>query len=86
MQKGRHATIAVRVHLVVHDANTGMLLYEAERAMPSYSNTIDACRKTGVEKVKRLASEYRNTYSAASANVDCEWRRGVAPFRSRVTP
>ena len=37
----------VVLHLVVHDANTGMLLYEAERAMPSYANTIDACRKTG---------------------------------------
>ena len=40
----------VVLHLVVHDANTGMLLYEAERAMPSYANTIDACRKTGVAK------------------------------------
>ena len=69
----------VVLHLVVHDANTGVLLYEAERAMPSYANTIDACRKTGVEKAKRLATKYRNTYPAASANVDCEWRRGVAP-------
>ena len=69
----------VVLHLVVHDANTGMLLYETERAMPSYANTIDACRKTGVAKAKRLASEYRNTYPAVSTNVDCEWRRGVAP-------
>ena len=68
----------VVLHLVVHDANTGMLLYEAEREMPSYA-TIDACRKTSVEKARRLASEYRKTYPAASANVDCEWRRGVAP-------
>ena len=44
--------------------------------MPSYTNTINACRKTGVAKAKRLASEYRNTYPAASANVDCEWRQG----------
>jgi hypothetical protein len=70
------AAIAV-LHLVVHDANTG-LLYDAERAMPSYANTIEACRKTGVERAKRLACEYHKTYPAASANVDCEWRRGFA--------
>jgi hypothetical protein len=46
--------------------------------MPSYANSIEACRKTGVDKAGRLASEYRKTYPNASANVDCEWRRGIA--------
>ena len=69
----------VVLHLVVHDANTGLLLYEASRAMPSYANSIETCRKTGIDKARRLASEYRKTYPNASANVDCEWRRGGAP-------
>jgi hypothetical protein len=45
--------------------------------MPSYINSIEACRVSGVEKAKTIASEYRKTYPAASANVDCEWRRGT---------
>lgn len=67
----------VVLHLLVHDTKTGALLYEGTRTMPSYANSIEDCRKTGVEKAKLLAAEYRKAYPAASANVDCEWRRGV---------
>jgi hypothetical protein len=44
--------------------------------MPSFVNSIENCRKEGVNKAQRLAAEYLKTYPAASANVDCEWRRG----------
>ncbi len=71
-------TAIVVLHLAVHDTNTGALLYEAERVMPSYATSIEACRMTGVEKARRLASQYRKTYPDASANVDCEWRRGTS--------
>jgi hypothetical protein len=69
----------VVLHLAVRDANAGALLYEAEHVMPSYATSIETCRKTGVEKARRLASQYRKTYPNASANVDCEWRSGEAP-------
>lgn len=72
-------TATVVLHLLVHDGNTGVLLYEAHRVMPSYASSIEACRESGVEKAVRLAAEYRKTYPNASANVDCELRRGVAP-------
>ena len=72
-------TAIVVLHLVVHDTNTGALLYEATRAMPSYANSIEACRRTGIERARRLAIKYRKTYALASANVDCEWRRGAVP-------
>jgi hypothetical protein len=79
MEAAMHTLTAIVVlHLVVHDCNTGALLYEARRVMPSYANSIEACRKTGVDKAWRLASEFRKTYPNASANVDCEWRRGIA--------
>ena len=68
----------VVLHLVVHDCHTGALLFEATRQMPSYANSIAACRATGIEKAHRLAAEFRKVHLAASANVDCEWRRGVA--------
>jgi hypothetical protein len=67
----------VVLHLLVHDTTTGALLYEGTRAMPSYANSIEDCRKTGIEKARELTAEYRKAYAAASANVDCEWRRGV---------
>ena len=70
-------TTIVVLHLLVHDTKTGALLYEATRAMPSYANSIEDCRKTGVEKALRLAAEYRKTHPAASANVDCAWQRGA---------
>jgi hypothetical protein len=70
-------TAIVVLHLLVHDTQTGALLYEGTRAMPSYINSIEACRVSGVEKAKTFAAEYRKTYPAASANVDCEWRRGT---------
>lgn len=69
----------VVLHLMVHDCNTGALLYEAERVMPSYANSIETCREAAVDRARALAFEYRKTYPNASANVDCEWRRGVAP-------
>jgi hypothetical protein len=72
-------TAIVVLRLVVHDCDTGAMLYEAVRAMPSYANSIEACRKTAVEKAQRLAFEYRKRYPNASANVDCEWRRGAVP-------
>jgi hypothetical protein len=67
----------VVLHLLVHDTKTGALLYEETRKMPSYANSIDDCRKAGVEKAGALAAEYRKAYLDASANVDCEWQRGV---------
>ncbi len=70
-------TAIVVLHLVVHDTKSGALLYEGTRAMPSFANSIEDCLKTGVEKALRLAAEYRKTSPAASANVDCEWRRGT---------
>ena len=72
-------TAIVVLHLAVHDTNTGALLYAAARVMPSYATSIEACRRTGVEKAQRLAAEYRKTYPNASANVDCEWRRVATP-------
>lgn len=45
-------TAIVVLHLVVHDCDTGTLLYEARRVMPSYANSIEACRRTGVEKAR----------------------------------
>jgi hypothetical protein len=69
-------TAIVVLHLMVHDTRTGALLYEGTRAMPSYGNSIEDCRRTGMEKARGLAAEYRKAYPAASANVDCEWRRG----------
>jgi hypothetical protein len=70
-------TAIVVLHLLVHDTETGALLYEGARGMPSYINSIESCRVSGVEEAKTLASEYRKTNPAASANVDCEWRRGT---------
>jgi hypothetical protein len=70
-------TTIVVLHLLVHDTGTGALLYEATRAMPSYANSIEDCRKAGVVKALRLAVEYRKTHPAASANVDCAWQRGA---------
>ena len=70
-------TAIVVLHLLVLDTKTGALLYEGTRAMPSYINSIEACRISGVEKAKTLAAKYRKTYPAASANVNCEWRRGT---------
>jgi len=70
-------TAIVVLHLLVLDTKTGALLYEGTRAMPSYISSIEACRVSGVEKAKGLAAEYRKTYPAASANVNCEWRRGT---------
>lgn len=67
----------VVLHLLVHDAETGAVLYEGTRAMPSYANSIENCRKTGVERALRLAAQYRKTHPAASANVECKWRRGA---------
>jgi hypothetical protein len=72
-------TAIVVLHLVVHDCDTGTLLYEARQVMPSYANSIEACRRTGVEKARSLATKYRKAYPNASANVDCEWRRGAPP-------
>jgi hypothetical protein len=69
----------VVLHLVVHDCDTGALLYEEIRAMPSYANSIEDCRKTAIEKAQRSAFEYRKTYPSASVNIDCEWLRGPAP-------
>jgi hypothetical protein len=71
-------TAIVVLHLLVHDTTTGALLYEGTRAMPSYANSIEDCRKSGIEKARGLAAEYRKAYPSASANVDCEWRRGIA--------
>jgi len=65
-------TAIVVLHLAVHDCDTGALLFDA-----TYANSIAACRATGVEKARTLASEFRKTNPSASANVDCEWRRGV---------
>jgi len=70
-------TAIVVLHLVVHDTGTGTVLFEATRQMPSYFNSIAACRATGVEKALRLTAEFRATHPSASANVDCEWRRGI---------
>jgi hypothetical protein len=72
-------TAVVFLHLVMRDCGTGALLYEMERAMPSYLNSIEDCRKTATEKARRLVFEYRKTHVDASANVDCEWRQGVIP-------
>jgi hypothetical protein len=71
-------TAIVVLHLLVHDTKTGALLYEGTRAMPSYANSIEDCRKSGIEKARGLAAEYRKAYPAVSANVDCEWQRGIA--------
>jgi hypothetical protein len=72
-------TKIIVLHLMVFDCNTGALLYEVERAMPSYANSIEGCRRTATAKARRLALEYRKTYPDASVNVDCEWRREAAP-------
>jgi hypothetical protein len=69
----------VVLHLMVRNCDTGAVLYEVERAMPSYANSIESCRKAAIEKARRLVFEYRKTYPDASANVDGEWRRGAAP-------
>lgn len=69
----------VVLHLMVANCDTGALLYEAERAMPTYANSIEECRTSAIETARRLAFEYRKTYPNASANVDCEWRRGTGP-------
>jgi hypothetical protein len=66
-------TAIVVLHLLVYDTETGAVLYARTRAMPSF---VKNCRKEGVNKAQRLAAEYLKTYPAASANVDCEWRRG----------
>jgi hypothetical protein len=67
----------VVLHLLVYETETGAVLYATTRAMPSFANSIETCLKAGVEKAQRLTAEYRKTYPAASANVDCEWRRGI---------
>ena len=69
----------VVLHLIVYSCDTGALLYEAERAMPSYANSIEACRKASVDRARALALEYRKSYPHAAANVDCEWRQGATP-------
>jgi len=70
-------TAIVVLHLAVYDTNTGLLLYAAEDVMLSYATSIAACRATGLEKARRLAAQVRKTHPTASANVDCEWRRGA---------
>jgi hypothetical protein len=70
---------AVVLLLVVRDCGTGALLYEVERAVLSYVNSIEDCRKTATEKARRLVFEYRKMHVDASVNVDCEWRQGVVP-------
>ena len=45
-------TAIVVLHLIVRDCDSGALLYEATRAMPSYANSIETCRKTGMEKAE----------------------------------
>jgi hypothetical protein len=70
-------TTIVVLHLLVHDTETGALLYEGTRTMPSFANSIEDCRKMGVEKALRLTAEYRKTHPAAFANVDCAWWPGV---------
>ena len=70
-------TAVVVLHLLVYDTETGAVLYSTTRAMPSFVNSIENCRKEGVDKAQRLAAEYLTTYPAASANVDCEWRPGI---------
>lgn len=70
-------TAIVVLHLIVHDCDTGAVLFEATRQMPSYANSIAACRATGVEKAHRLTAEFRKAHPHASTNVDCEWRRGA---------
>jgi len=70
-------TAIVVLHLIVHDCDTGAVLFEATRQMPSYANSIAACRATGVEKAHRLAAELRKAHPSASANVDCEWQGGI---------
>jgi hypothetical protein len=70
-------TAVVVLHLLVYEPENGAVLYARTREMPSFANSIEACLKAGVEKAQQLAAEYRKTYPAASANVDCEWRRGI---------
>ena len=70
-------TAIVVLQLLVYDTKTGALLYEGTRAMPSFANSIENCLKMGVVNAQRLAAEYRKIYPAASATVDCEWRRGI---------
>jgi hypothetical protein len=53
------------------------VLFEATRQMPSYANSIAACRVTGVEKAHRLTAEFRKAHPSASANVACAWQRGI---------
>jgi hypothetical protein len=70
-------TAVVVLHLMVYDTETGAVLFARTRDMPSFVNSIENCRKVGIEKAQRLAGEYRKTYPAASVNIDCEWRRGI---------
>lgn len=73
-------TKVVWLLILVHNADTGVLLHRYEEQMPSFSvsnDPIEDCRKEGVRLAHKLTAHYRaKGFSNAFTNVDCEWRYG----------
>ena len=68
--------MVVVLHLIVWDANKGVMLEEFKRQMPSYAYP-DLCLSATLSEAKRLTAKWRSKgFSNAFTNVDCEWRRG----------
>lgn len=74
-------TAYVVMHLMVWDADTGVLLHDSgeivsEESFPVSGSKIEDCRLVGVPLAKLLTERWRERgYANAFTNVDCEWRR-----------
>lgn len=67
------------MHLLVHDCDTGLLLYARDADAPSFSISgkprLD-CITSAIPTARRIAMRFRaNGYPNASANVTCRWER-----------
>jgi hypothetical protein len=71
-------TAYVWLHILVWDADTGILLKELAYEPHAFSvsgDKIEDCRLLGVATAKRLTARYRERgHPNAFTNVDCEWK------------
>lgn len=73
----------VVLHMITWDADTGIKLSERYAVFPHAEvtgglfqfDTMENCRKFGVEKAKEQTMLFRHTYPNAFTNVDCQWER-----------
>lgn len=68
--------LVVWAHLSVWDADTGTMLAEVDRQMPSYIEHPDTCLQATLPEARKVAAHWRLTYPNAFINIDCEFREG----------